>query len=135
MANGTASDMTKEKIEIEYEIKSSVGILYSRISTAMGLAEWFAENVDRNENTFTFTWEGNEEEALLIEHKEPEYMRWHWVNDDEDETYFEMRIRIDPVTEDVALLITDFCDADEKEESVSLWNKQIEKLKRVIGSY
>lgn len=126
--------MSKEKLELEFEIKSQVGILFSRISTAMGLAEWFADNVDRNGDIFTFSWSRSSEDALLIESEEPVFMRWHWENDDEDDAYFEMRIRVDPVTEDVALIITDFADPDEVKEAKSLWIKQIEKLKRVIGS-
>lgn len=127
--------MTKVKYELEYEIKSSVGILYSRIATPMGLAEWFAENVDRNEDIFAFSWDNSIEEAELIESKEPEFMRWRWIEEDEDGVYFELRIRVDPVTEDVALIITDFADSDELDEAKNLWSKQVEKLKRVIGSY
>jgi hypothetical protein len=135
MTSRTAGEMTKVKYELEYEIKSSVGILYSRIATPMGLAEWFAENVDRNEDIFAFSWDNSIEEAELIESKEPEFMRWRWIEEDEDGVYFELRIRVDPVTEDVALIITDFADSDELDEAKNLWSKQVEKLKRVIGSY
>ena len=38
--------MSLLKYEIEYVIKSSIIILYKRLSTASGLSEWFADNVN-----------------------------------------------------------------------------------------
>ena len=50
-------------------------------------------------------------------------------------SYFEFLIQIDEMTQDVALIVTDFAeDEDEKEEQTNLWTKQIDQLKRAIGS-
>ena len=54
--------------------------------------------------------------------------------DDEDKnSFFEFKINIEEITGDVALLITDFAEEDEKEDSIDLWDSQIAELKRVIG--
>ncbi|MGB0390222.1 MAG: START-like domain-containing protein [Salibacteraceae bacterium] len=126
--------MTKELIELEYEIRSAPGILYNRLVTPGGLAEWFADNVKISESTYTFIWEGSEEEATLVNKKAGEFVRFHWVEDEEDDSYFEFRIKIDEMTGDVALLVLDYVDEDEVEESRNLWDKQIGKLKMILGS-
>ena len=37
------------------------------------------------------------------------------------------------MTKDVSLLITDFCDEDELEESRLLWESQVDQLHGLIG--
>ena len=41
---------------------------------------------------------------------------------------------MDELTNDVALIITDFAEEDEVEEAKLLWENQIAELKMVIGS-
>ena len=53
--------------------------------------------------------------------------------EDEDE-YFEFEIHVEPLTGDVALIITDFVDEDEESDSISVWDKQIESLHRNLGA-
>ena len=56
------------------------------------------------------------------------------VEDDEGEDYyFEMTIKIDDLTKDVALIITDFSDEGEEDEVKLLWDNNILKLKQAIG--
>jgi hypothetical protein len=39
---------------------------------------------------------------------------------------------VDELTKDVSLLVTDFCDEDEEEETRMLWENQIGDLKHII---
>ena len=48
--------------------------------------------------------------------------------------FFELRIQFDEITKDVSLIVTDFADEDEVEESKMLWTNQIADLKKVLGS-
>ncbi|MDL2231358.1 SRPBCC domain-containing protein [Porphyromonadaceae bacterium OttesenSCG-928-L07] len=121
-----------KKIRLEYSFSSSVKILYSRLSTASGLSEWFADDVYQNENRFVFVWQGSESCALLKEHKHNSFVRFHW--EDADDEYFEFRVEEDPLTKDVALIITDVVEEDEEEEAKELWDKQIESLHRALGA-
>ena len=41
---------------------------------------------------------------------------------------------VDEITKDVSIVIIDFADEDEVEESKSLWENQISDLKHVLGS-
>lgn len=121
----------KSKVQLEYPINCSPKVLYNRLSTASGLAEWFADDVRVKGNFYTFVWEGAEQEAERTLHKEDQLVRFNWL--DEDEEYFEFRITKDELTGDVALVVIDFTDEDEEEETTSLWDSQIADLKHILG--
>lgn len=121
------------KVDIEYVINCSPKILYQLISTPSGLSEWFADDVNIKNDTFTFIWDGSEEQAKLLGKKKGESIKFHWLDHDDDSTYLEMTIKIDELTKDVALLITDFCDEGEEEETRELWTSQLDELSHRIG--
>ena len=122
----------KIKIQLEYVINCSPKVLYNRLSTASGLSEWFADDVRVQGKRFTFVWDGSEQTAEMTLHKENRLVRYTWV--DEEDTYFEFRITQDELTNDVSLIINDFSEADEQEETAELWNTQIADLKHILGS-
>tara|TARA_R110002049_G_scaffold253409_1_gene428742 strand:+ start:182 stop:565 length:384 start_codon:yes stop_codon:yes gene_type:complete len=124
-----------EKInyELEFVIQSSPQMLYQYISTPSGLSEWFADNVNSRGEKFTFIWDGSEEVANLLKKKNDEFIRFSW-EEEEDNSYFEMRIIVDDITSDVSLFISDFAEEDEVEEGKLLWTNQISSLKQVLGS-
>ena len=122
----------KKQFELEYIINSSPREQYNRLSTASGLSEWFADNVTVKGKIFTFIWEGTEQKAELISRKDSKYVKFHWMDDEDKNSFFEFRIDIEEITGDVALLITDFAEEDEKEDSIDLWDTQIAELKHVI---
>jgi uncharacterized protein YndB with AHSA1/START domain len=123
----------KIKYELEYTFNTSPNFLYSRLSTPEGLSEWFADNVNLKRGKFQFIWEGAEQEATVIQKKTNKFIRFHWEDDEDQENYFEFRIHTDELTGDVALLITDFAEEDEKDDAIDLWDSQISELKHGIG--
>ena len=62
-----------------------------------------------------------------------EFIKFRWVDSPED-TFFEFRIEIDDVTNDVTLKITDFAEDDEVEDGKDLWTSQITTLMKHLGS-
>lgn len=126
----------KVKYEIEFPIKTSTKVLYNMLSTPSGLAEWFADDVNIRGDVYTFMWDGSEESARLLTKKNNEYIKFRWMDDDEDDSsyYFEMRIQIDPLTNDVALMVTDHAEEDEVDEARDLWDQQLSELAHVLGS-
>lgn len=123
------------KIEIEFTILSSAGVLFNRLSTASGLAEWFADDVTVDkQGLYHFNWEGSTETAELLNTKNGDSVRFRWKHLPGD-TYLEFRLKTDPLTSDLALLITDFVEDDdeEEEEARMLWDSQIDDLKRILG--
>ena len=125
--------MTKVKVQLEYLINCSPKVLYNRLSTASGLTEWFADDVRVRGKKYTFIWDNSEQTAEMTLHKENRLVRYSWLDDD-DETYFEFKITRDELTNDVSLLITDFTEEGEEDETRGLWDTQIADLKHVVGS-
>lgn len=124
----------RRKIELEYIFSSSVKVLFSRLGTPAGLSEWFAEDVHQKGNQFIFFWNGVEHPATLVELKPNVLVRFKWDDTEDEDEYFEFSIHVEALTSDVALIITDFADEDEVEDSTDLWNKQIDSLHRNLGA-
>ena len=123
------------KYNLEFQITSSVNILYNRLSNPSGLAVWFADDVTIENKIYSFLWDGHKQDAKLLNKKDNQYIRFKWVDDEGTDNYFEFKIQIDDITQDLALIVTDFAeDEDEKQEQTELWSKQIQQLKRAIGS-
>lgn len=120
------------KVQLEYVINCSPKVLYNRLSSASGLAEWFADDVRVQGKRYTFVWEGSEQTAEMTLRKENRLVRFTWV--DEEDKYFEFKISQDELTGDVALIVIDFSEDDEVEETRELWNTQIADLKHILGS-
>ena len=122
-----------EKYELEFQIRSSVNILFNCLSTPSGLSEWFADDVNCTKNTYTFIWDNSEQEAELITVSNNYFIKFRWM-DYPDNTFFEFRIEVDEITNDVILKVTDFAESDEIQEGKDLWTSQIHTLMKHLGS-
>jgi len=126
--------MSLFKYTIEYPIKTSISVLYRRLSTPSGLEEWFADSVNIKDGILIFSWEGSEQDAKVLKKINDEFIQYQWLDDEDTERYFEFAIQVDEMTKDISLIITDFAeDEEEKEEGLLLWNTQIDNLKQAIG--
>ena len=127
--------MDKVKFELEIPVHASPSMLYQYISSPSNLQEWFADKVNSRGKIFSFFWEGEEEKAELITKKNGERIRFKWLESEDDDSFFEIKIEVDAITKDVSIIITDFADdEDEVEESKQLWENQIDELKHTIGA-
>jgi uncharacterized protein YndB with AHSA1/START domain len=126
----------KIKYELEFPIQASPQLLFQYISTPSGLSEWYADNVNSRGELFTFIWDGSEEQAKLLLKKSGERVKFRWLEDEEEGStcFFEIRIQVDEITKDVSLMVTDFAEEDEQDESKMLWENMIGSLKQVLGS-
>ena len=123
------------KFELEYPVKSSVKVLYDALVDSSKLTEWFCDDITLYDNgkKMEFFWEGSGQIAKVIGRKDNKFIRWQW-EDEEDDTYFELKIQIDDITNDVALIVTDFSEEDELEEAKMLWDNQIRDLFIILGA-
>ena len=83
---------------------------------------------------YTFRWGKTEmRQAEVIHCRTNSFIRFHWLDDTDPKSFFELRIVYNELTEDLMLEVTDMADAGETEDLRDLWDSDIEKLKRVSG--
>lgn len=122
------------RVDMEFYMQSSPATLYELISTPSGFAEWYCQDVDVKNEHYTFIWDGEQEETTVIGRKAGEMIRFHRNEDEEADTFFEFRVRVDAMTNEVALEVIDYAVPDEVEETRNLWSSQIHDLMRVLGA-
>jgi uncharacterized protein YndB with AHSA1/START domain len=122
----------KTKFQLEYEIKSSPKILFSYLNEPKALAQWFADEVNVRENVYTFTWHDEEKSAKLIGARDNRAVKFKWIDD--DPYFLELEIIQDELTNDVALMITDFAYEENLPDRKLIWDNQIDYLLSVLGA-
>ncbi|MCL2597057.1 MAG: START-like domain-containing protein [Paludibacter sp.] len=129
--------MKKSKIELEYNLKSpSLNAVWIAVGTPAGMSEWFADQVvAETDRLYSFFWEENKQQAKLIALKPHNYIRFQWLEDEQTDVFFEIRLTVNELTNEMVLHITDFVLDTEKEDAILVWNKQIEIMQRKNGLY
>ena len=125
--------MGREKIEMEFIFRASPAILYTFLTTPACIVRWFCDEVDIQDDVYTFVWEGSEEKADMIDDIEEERVRFKWQDADDEEEYLEFKMYKSNITNETILELIDFCDDDEVEEQKDLWETQMKKLKVEVG--
>ncbi|MEO7801010.1 MAG: START-like domain-containing protein [Ginsengibacter sp.] len=123
----------KVKYTLEYPVRCSPVILYEFLSTPSGLSEWFADKVDEEEGVFTFSWNGSEETAEVLEKEEAKQIKFHWIDSPKDE-FFEFTIEKSDVTNITILVINDFAEKKEIKDQSQLWETQVKDLFYRLGN-
>lgn len=108
-------------------------LLWQYISTPLGLSQWFADDVKQDGRKFIFTWNGVPQEADLLSMRNSLSVKFHWVDDGDEKTFFELKIVVSELTDNKNLIVTDFADKDEVDEMTKLWNQSIDNLRRCLG--
>lgn len=123
----------KEPYQIEYTLKaSSRNLIWQLISTPLGLAKWFADEVTTNNNILIFRWGNSTQSAVIVSTNKNNDIKFRWINDPK-EYYFEFKILTSELTEEKVLQINDFAEPGDKNGNIELWNSQIETLMRISG--
>ncbi|MFN2457801.1 MAG: START-like domain-containing protein [Chitinophagaceae bacterium] len=123
----------KQLYTLEYPVRCSPAILYEFLSTASGLQEWFAEQVDEKDGVFSFGWNGSQETADVLDSEEDKFIRFHWTHAPKDE-YFEFKIERSEVTNQTILIIKDFAEKKEIKDQSMLWDYQVKDLFHRLGA-
>lgn len=129
--------MENKKYELEFIVNTSPKILYNFLITPSGLSDWFSDDVNIRNDIYTFFWDGEETKAKLLSSKKEDSVKFQWV-DEEDvpidkDTFFEFKIEVDSLTNETAIIITDFAEEDEVDSAQKLWESQISELKHILG--
>ena len=126
-----------EKVEFigEYEMRASKKMLFPFISSASGLSQWFADdvNVNNEDKVFTFIWDGEENKAKVVSSRINHHVKFEFLGGDEDDPNFvEFVLDINEMTNTTFVRITDYSDM-EMEEAQELWDSLIHVLKEIVG--
>jgi uncharacterized protein YndB with AHSA1/START domain len=122
-----------KRIELEFQIRSSPSVLFSRLSTASGLAEWFSDNVLVDGSKYTFIWGKTSQSADLLSIRPLENVKFRWTETDEP-AEFEFNIVMGEIIEDLSLIVIDHVDEEDEEDVIKLWDAAISRLRKAIGS-
>ena len=125
--------MERVKFTSEFICRASPTIVYQFLTDPACITRWFCDEVDVNDQTYTFVWDGSAEIAELIEDKEGDLVRFAWEDADDDDEYLEFDISKSPVTGETIVNVTDFADDDEVDDQRALWLTQLERMKAVMG--
>ncbi|TAD87046.1 MAG: ATPase [Bacteroidetes bacterium] len=123
----------KQLFTLEYSVRCSPTILYEFLSTSNGLGEWFADKVNDKDGIFTFSWNGSEDKAEMVEKEHEKFIRFHWLTAPKEE-YFEFRIDKTEVSNQTILVIHDFAEKSDIKDQTALWNYQVKDLFHRLGA-
>src|SRR5690606_23186923 len=126
----------KQRFQLEFYLNASVASLYEHISTPSGFSKWFCDDLNVMDKMYTFQWGEETEVAECLSDKFGEYIRFRWLEEIEEDpgAFFELRIRIDGMTTETCLVVTDHAWPRDLEEEQALWESQIQTLTRVLGA-
>ena len=125
--------MASVKTQIEYPVKCKPALLYTYLTDPVFLSQWFADKVERHGETWTFNWNGELVEGEMVDRKINASVTFE-LDFHGPEEFIQMQIVVDAITEEIELLITDFCEEGEEEDLKLLWNTSIERLHRAVGA-
>lgn len=126
--------MEKVKFVGEFEMRASKKMLYPFISSASGLSQWFADdvNVNNEDKGLTFIWDGEENKAKIVSSRINHHIKFEFDSEDDDPNYVEFVLDINELTNTTFIRVTDYSDMD-AEEAQELWNSLIHDLKEIVG--
>ena len=128
--------MSKQKFIGEYPINASRKMLFPYLSTASGLCQWFADDVNINK-TLIFITDGEERIAKIDSVKKNKSVKFSFLEDGElkkDNDYLEFKLEINELTESVFIRITEYTETEDLEESFQIWDNLLAQLKEIIGA-
>jgi uncharacterized protein YndB with AHSA1/START domain len=123
-----------EQFSMEFHIETTPKLLFTLISTAEGLSRWFANTLQKGEDTYVFQWPGNDQSTKLVQVKDSEYVVFKWLADYHKGLDLEMRIESDPNSSGVTLVITDFAEQGDVDFSKRWWETQVGKLQKFFNN-
>tara|TARA_B100000287_G_C20638224_1_gene782502 strand:- start:1579 stop:1974 length:396 start_codon:yes stop_codon:yes gene_type:complete len=131
--------MAKQKFVGEYPINASRKMLFPYLSTATGLCQWFADDVNINniDKTLIFIVDGDERVAVIDSIKNNRYVKFRFLNDDEkpkENDTLEFRLEINELTQEVFVRVEEYTESEDMDESYQIWDNLLAQLKEIIGA-
>ena len=131
--------MQKQRLDIEYPLNpGKPDILWMLMSTDHGLERWLADEVKEQDGVLSLTWGNpyNEQHTLhakIVERQKNSHIKLQWVDEDDPEAYWEMRIGRSELTEDLCLCVVDYAPDEDIDDLRDLWDGNLERLHQSSG--
>ncbi len=132
-------NMTKQRLELEYPLNArKPNILWQLMSTDHGLERWLADRVIEENGILHLTWgdlygEHHTMHARIEQRQKDSHIRLRWVDETDDQAYWEMRIGRSELTEELCLCVTDYALAEDIDYLHDLWDGNLERLHQSSG--
>jgi|TARA_B100000902_G_C27210805_1_gene864247 uncharacterized protein YndB with AHSA1/START domain len=131
--------MAKQKFIGEYPINASRKMLFPYLSTATGLCQWFADDVNINniDKTLIFIVDGEERIAVIDSINKNRYVKFRFLLDGEkpkENDTLEFRLEVNDLTQEVFVRVEEYTESDDLEESYQIWDNLLAQLKEIIGA-
>jgi uncharacterized protein YndB with AHSA1/START domain len=133
-------NITKTKLNIEYPLATkSANIVWEQIGTAHGLGRWLADRVEEMpDDVIALTWgelwtDHHTLEARVVDRQKNSFIRLQWLNEEDPEAYWEMRIGRSELTDELCLHVVDYALPEDIDDLHDLWDGNMERLHRVSG--
>lgn len=125
----------RQRIELEFPMHCSANTLFSYISSPSGLSSWFADDVSVHGSNYIFQWDDGERlEGALVKNLNLKHIKFRWIDGPNINETLEFIIHKDDVTDDLALIVCDYCEEDGYDEFEMVWENQVQNLKKQIGA-
>ncbi len=130
--------MVKNKFVADYQINASKKIVFNYLSTASGLSEWFADDVNINEDkNYIFHFDREDHHARMVSMRTNMHVKFEFydpaVPNEEDHAYIEFKLEENELTQTLFIKVIDYSDVYDDEESAAIWDGLINRLKEIIG--
>lgn len=130
--------MVKNKFVSDYQINASKKIVFHYISTASGLEEWFADEVKIDEDkNYIFNFDNEDHYAKLASLRLNSHVKFEFFDPknpvEADHSFIEFKLEENDLTQTLFLKVIDYSDSYDEDESVSIWEGLISRLKEIIG--
>ena len=130
--------MSTNQFVADYQLNASKKIVYTYLSTASGLQEWFADEVRINEDKdFIFNFDQEDHYTKLTVLKANLHVRLDFFDPkrmhDQVDSFIEFKLDETELTQSLFLKVIDQSNFYNLEELEVIWDGLISKLKEIIG--
>ncbi|MBR1447708.1 MAG: hypothetical protein IJ588_03040 [Prevotella sp.] len=131
--------MRKQRLSLEYPLTArKPDLLWQLISTDHGMERWLADRVVEENEVLHLTWgepwgEHHTMHARIVEREKNSHLRLQWVDEEEPEAYWEIRIGQSELTEELCLCVVDYAMAEDLDDLHDLWDGNLDRLHQSSG--
>lgn len=131
--------MSRPKFVAEFEINASRKMLYSYLSTPSGLAQWFADDVNIDEDkVYHLLWDDENHKARMVSQRANNHVKFEFLEEEEEEDEdepptLELRLDKNEMTNTTFLRVIDSTNEEDEEELMEMWESMVSTLRDTVG--